>query len=133
MNGSFKGFRHFFEEPMSKIKILLLGCLVVGLYQNWELIGNTLSPPPAVTVSGPVHIVLYATQWCGYCAKTRKFFARNSIPYQELDVEKSEQGRIDYQKFGGGGVPIIVLNGSTVIRGFDPEAIQEALQQKTLE
>lgn len=24
-------------------------------------------------------VVLYATDWCGYCRKTRKFFAENNI------------------------------------------------------
>ncbi len=116
---------------MSKTKLLLIGCLVIGLYENWEQIDNLIFPPPVATpsaaVSGTVHVVLYATQWCGYCAKARKYFAKNQIRYQELDVETSEQGRIAYQKMGGGGVPIIVVNGSTVIRGFDPEAIEEAL------
>lgn len=76
--------------------------------------------------------MLYATEWCGYCAKARQFFAENHIPYQELDVEKSELGQREYQKLGGGGVPIIVINETKVIRGFDPETIIEALQPDAL-
>ena len=111
---------------MSKPMLLLLGCLAIGLYQNWELVGDLFNPPvPSAT--GPGNVVLYATQWCSYCAKTRKFFAKKHIPYKELDVENSEQGRIGYEKLGGGGVPIIVVNESTVIRGYDPEAVVKAL------
>jgi mycoredoxin len=112
---------------MSKPMLLLVGCLVVGLYQNWYHIDNFLHPPPPIAATGSENVLLYATQWCGYCAKARKFFATNHIPYTELDVENSEQGRIGYQKLGAGGVPIIVINQSTVIRGFDPEAINMAL------
>ncbi len=111
---------------MSKPMLLLVGCLAIGLYQNWELVEDLLNPP-AANATGLENVVLYATQWCGYCAKTRKFFAKKHIAYKELDVENSEQGRIGYEKLGGGGVPIIVVNGSTVIRGYDPEAINEAL------
>jgi len=112
---------------MSKTMLLLVGCLVIGLFQNWEFIDNLFHPAPAFAASGKENVVLYATQWCGYCAKTRKFFAKNHIAYKKFDIENSEQGRIGYQQLGGGGVPIIVVNGSTVIRGYDPEAIKEAL------
>ena len=112
---------------MSKIILLLVGCLVVGLYENWWLIDDFLYPTPTSSTAEKGKVVLYATQWCGYCAKTRKFFAQQNIAYRELDVESSEQGRLEYKRMGGGGVPIIVVNGSTVIRGFDPDAINEAL------
>jgi mycoredoxin len=112
---------------MSKPMLLLVGCLVIAFYQNWYYIDNFLNPPPPMAAAGAENVLLYATQWCGYCAKTRRFFAKNHIAYTELDVENSEQGRIGYQKLGAGGVPIIVIKESTVIRGYDPEAINVAL------
>lgn len=112
---------------MSKPMLLLIGCLAIGLYQNWYVIENFFYPPPPPSSTGAENVVLYSTQWCGYCAKTRKFFAKNHIAYKELDVETSAQGRADYQRLGANGVPIIVVNGSTVIRGYDPESINEAL------
>ena len=111
---------------MTKPMLLLMGCLAIGLYQNWELVGDFFDPP-APSATGQGNVVLYATQWCSYCAKTRKFFSKSHIAFKELDVESSEQGRIEYQQLGGGGVPIIVINRSTVIRGYDPEAIIKAL------
>jgi mycoredoxin len=111
---------------MSKAMILVVGCLAIGLYQNWELIDDYINPPPP-SIIGKGNVVLFATQWCGYCAKTRKFFAKNGIAYAELDVETSEEGRIGYQKLGAGGIPIVVVNESTVIRGYDPDAILQAL------
>jgi len=111
---------------MARFLFFGLLCLAVWLQIN----GGGLSPrqDPPLILTGQEKVVLYATDWCGYCAKTRRFFADNHIPYQELDVEHSELGRKEYQKLGGGGVPVIVVNDSTVIRGYDPEAIVEALR-----
>ena len=113
---------------MSKPMLLLVGCLLVGLYQNWGSIEHWLSPQqPVGGLPGAENVILYATQWCGYCAKTRKFFAKNKIAYTEVDVETTAVGRTEYKRLGAGGVPIIVINGATVIHGFDPDAINEAL------
>ena len=111
---------------MSKPMLLFLACLTIGLVDNWDIIDDFIHPP-SLGAGGTEDVVLYATTWCGYCAKTRRFFAKMHIAYKELDVENSEQGRIGYQRLGAGGVPIIVVNGSTVIRGYDPVAINEAL------
>jgi glutaredoxin len=107
---------------------VLLFCAAVGLYQNWDAIGRWLNPPPPRPAGAEAgSVVLYATSWCGYCAKTREFFAQNHIAYQELNVENSAEGRSGYMRLGGGGVPIVVVNGDTVIRGYAPNAIVEAL------
>jgi glutaredoxin len=111
---------------MSRTTLLLLLCIMAGLQQNWQRINMWLNPPPPMPV-GEERIVLYATTWCGYCAKTRKFFAENQIAYQEWDVENSAEGRNGYRQLGGNSVPIIVVDGSKVIRGYDPESITEAL------
>ena len=47
--------------------------------------------------------------------------------YTDFDVEHSEKGRKDYQRLGGNGIPIVVINGKTVIHGYSPKKISEAL------
>lgn len=111
---------------MSKSAPIIWFCMAVALLQNWSRIELWLGPPPPLP-PGTEKVVLYATTWCAYCAKTRKFFLENKIAYQEWDVENSEQGRNDYRLLRGHGVPIIVVDGSKVIRGYDPESINEAL------
>jgi len=110
---------------MAKVLLIFLFCLAVWLQTH----GGHLRPQqtPPLKLSGDEQVMLYATSWCGYCAKTRRFFAENHIPYQELDVERTELGRKAYEALGAGGVPIIVVNETQVIRGFDPDAIIEAL------
>lgn len=63
------------------------------------------------------HVTLYATSWCGYCAKARQHFRANNIPYTEHDIEKSESARRMYDQLGGNGVPVILV-GDRRMNGF---------------
>ncbi len=111
---------------MSRPMLLFLFCMAVGLRQNWIRIDRWLHPPPPRPAEAE-QVILYATNWCGYCTRTREFFAENHIPYQELNVEDEGEGLHGYQKLGGGGVAIIVVNDTTVIRSYDPDGIRQAL------
>ncbi len=105
-------------------RVLLLAALA-GLFawQHRERLDAWLNPPRAPAGAEPV--TLYATAWCGYCAKTRAFFEANAIPYREWDVERSAEGRRAFQALGGRGVPLVVVRG-TVIAGYDPEGVLAA-------
>ena len=72
-------------------------------------------------------VVLYATQWCGYCRKTRQFLADNDIAYFEYDIENSSQGAREYKQLNGRGIPLVLVNNE-VIRGYNPKAILAAVQ-----
>ncbi|MEQ1528489.1 MAG: glutaredoxin family protein [Methylococcales bacterium] len=115
---------------MPKAALFLLIALLGGLVQHQAKIKSWLHPLPPLT-PGSYQVLLYSTVWCGYCAKTREYFADNHIDYQDIDVEKTEQGRTAYQQLGANGVPIVVINNDTVIRGFAPDEIAAALQNTT--
>lgn len=85
-----------------------------------------LYPPPPITVPAGFQAVLFATKWCGYCARTRKFFEKNNIPFREYDIEKSAEGYAQYEHLGGHGVPVIVV-ADQVIHGYDESALRDAL------
>jgi glutaredoxin len=72
-------------------------------------------------------VLLYATEWCGYCAATRSFFAAQGIRYTELDIEKSSVGRDGYRQLGGRGVPLIVI-GEDVVHGYDESRLRALLK-----
>ena len=72
-------------------------------------------------------VLLYATEWCGYCAATRSFFAAQGIRYTELDIEKSSIGRDGYRQLGGRGVPLIVI-GDAVVHGYDESRLRALLK-----
>lgn len=62
-------------------------------------------------------VTMYATSWCGYCKKARRYFQKNNISYVEYDIEKDEKARRMYDMLGGKGVPVILV-GKRRMNGF---------------
>jgi glutaredoxin len=79
-----------------------------------------------VPLAGQPEVILYATEWCGYCKKTRAFFAANGIRYVEHDIEKNSAARDEHRRLGGNGVPLIVV-GDEVIKGYSEQALRQSL------
>lgn len=62
-------------------------------------------------------VVMYATSWCGYCAKARKYFNQKGIRFLEYDIEKDKRAKKRYDAIGGSGVPVIFI-GKQRMNGF---------------
>ena len=62
-------------------------------------------------------VVIYTTEWCGYCKKAIAFFRARRIPFSQYDVEKSAKGKRDYAAMNGRSVPIILV-GENRMSGF---------------
>ena len=61
---------------------------VLAAWQHWDRIETFLGLGPTPRMAAAeAPVVLYATSWCGYCAKTRSFLAEEGIAYTELDIE----------------------------------------------
>jgi len=97
---------------------------VVAVVLNWSSITNYFSPPPDYSALHGGKVILYATSWCGYCEKARELLNENNIEFHEYDVEKSEEGREQFKRLGGKGVPVILIDGE-VLKGFNPSRILE--------
>lgn len=110
------------------LRKFLLILLVVVAYQNWGKIERLFNPSQTVSeqVRQTARVVLYSTQWCGYCKLTRRFLDQKDVPYREFDIEKDAPARKAYEALGGRGIPILDVNG-TLIRGYEPDEILEAL------
>jgi mycoredoxin len=106
--------------------VLLLGGVFV--WQHRADIGNWIDPPDPIVLPAGTQVVLYATAWCGYCAKARAMLSARSVPYVEYDIEKSDLGYDQYQRLNGKGVPVLLI-GDQVIHGFDKGAITSALEK----
>ncbi|TRX75373.1 glutaredoxin family protein [Pseudomonas mangiferae] len=106
-----------------KRALTLLALTGLFAWQHRERLDAWLHPAPVASGSGEV--VLYATSWCGYCAKTRALLKEHAIPYREWDVEQSDEGRRAFRALGGRGVPLVVVRG-TVIAGYDPDGVLAA-------
>jgi glutaredoxin len=55
---------------------------------------------------GRAQVVMYATTWCPYCKKQREYFAENNIVYKEIDVEASEENKLQYSALEASGYPL---------------------------
>jgi len=107
------------------MKKLVFLALLAGAYQNWDSIDYfVFGRPDYSTVENEV--ILYATEWCGYCQKTRELFKENNISFVEYDIEKSEKRREEYKRLGGTGVPLLKINGK-VMQGYRPQTILASL------
>ena len=105
--------------------LLLIGVFLLAI--KWNDIYWFVNPPPDYS-SASNQVVMYATSWCGYCSKARKFLNKVNVPFTEYDIEKSDEGRKQYQALGGGGVPILVVNGK-IIRGYSSDQIIAYLEE----
>ena len=110
-------------------KKVLLVLLVVVVIQNWGKIERVLNPSQVVSeqTRASARVVLYATEWCGYCKQIRRFLDQKGIPYQAVEIDKDAQARKAYEALGGGGIPFVDVNG-TLIREYSPEKIMAALE-----
>jgi glutaredoxin len=78
---------------------------------------------PSTPVGASVPVVMYATDWCGYCKQARIHFAKKGIPYVEHDIEKNPAAHAEFKRLGGRGVPLIV-HGANVMRGFSEPSFE---------
>jgi glutaredoxin len=95
---------------------------------------NSYSGAPLVSGAGkPVadgtrgSVKLYTTTWCGYCAKARAHLKSKGVPYEDLDVEKSAQGKHEFAALKGRSVPVILI-GNQRMDGFDPSRMDAMLK-----
>jgi glutaredoxin len=110
------------------MKKLILLALILVIFQKWEAINQFFNPPPDYAAIHNGKVILYATSWCGYCAKTRKLLRENKIDYYEYDIEKSVIGREQHASLGGRGIPVLLINGE-VVKGYNPAKILKLINK----
>lgn len=77
-----------------------------------------------------ISVILYATDWCPYCKKTRAYLQSKGIRFTEYDIDKDPGKRKEMiEKSGTNGVPVLDIEG-IIIRGFDPREISAAIEAR---
>jgi len=74
-------------------------------------------------------VEIYVTDWCGYCRRLEDYLKRKQIRYTRYDIEKDEAANRRFKQFGGRGFPLTKI-GSSVVKGYNPDAIEEALMRR---
>ncbi len=73
-------------------------------------------------------VKVYSTITCPYCVTLKEFLKEHNIEFEDIDVSQDEKARDEMvEKSGQMGVPVIDINGQTVI-GFDREKIKQLLK-----
>lgn len=77
------------------LKKVVLVLLVVVVHQNWGKVERVFNPSQMVSEQTRVqaNVVLYATDWCGYCKQTKRFLDSKGIPFKEFDIERDAEAR----------------------------------------
>jgi len=78
---------------------------------------------------GDIQVVMYMTDWCGYCRKAREYLQSLGVNLVEYDIEKDRAKREEFQKKGGRGVPLIDVEG-IIIKGFSQKPIRDAVEKR---
>ena len=65
-----------------------------------------------------MEVKIYSTNWCSYCANTKRFLVEKNIEFDEINIETEGMSREDLEKITGGQtVPQIIIN-DTPIGGY---------------
>lgn len=110
-------------------KIFIILCFI-GLFvliNNWWRIELLVNPIDNTSIS-ETSVILYSTDWCPYCEKTRDYLQEAKINFSEKDIEKSAQAAEEHRLIGGVGVPTLKIN-QHIIHGFDRELIRNAIEK----
>jgi len=72
-------------------------------------------------------VIIFTTESCPWCKKTKAWYKENGVKYTEKDVGKdAKAGEEAVKKSGQTGVPVSVI-GEEVIVGFDEAKLKKAL------
>ena len=73
---------------------------------------------------------IFSTPSCIYCVTLKVFLKEHNIEFEEIDVSQNEKAQKEMiEKSGQMGVPVIEINGETIV-GFDREKISQLLNIK---
>jgi glutaredoxin len=76
-----------------------------------------------------IKVVMYVTDWCGYCRKAREYLHSLGVNLVEYDIEKDAAKREEMRKLGGRGVPLIDVEG-ILIKGYGQKSIKDAVEKR---
>lgn len=62
-----------------------------------------------------MQLIVYSAPWCGDCREAKRFLEKHSIPFQEIDIEKTP-GAADevIRQTGKRAIPQFVVDGKWV-------------------
>lgn len=75
-------------------------------------------------------VIIYSTPFCPYCLLAKKYFEKNGIAFNEINVEGNEEALNEMErKSGQTNVPVLEIDGH-VMAGFNKGKADELLGLK---
>ena len=69
---------------------------------------------------GPVEVVMYSTNWCGYCQRARNVFERKGVAIREIKLDdEPDQRPVMLQRTGGLRTVPQIFIGELHVGGYD--------------
>ncbi len=79
-------------------------------------------------------VKMYALSTCAWCRRTKKFLRDNEVAFDFVDVDlldpdERRRTKEELKSFNpAGSYPTIVVDGETVVVGFNPDRLKEVLE-----
>ncbi len=109
--------------------------------QKLDLKINSIAGPPVVSAfkdgaagtsnRTAAKVKVYGAAWCGYCKRAKAYLQARGTPFEDIDVERSVQGKSEFRVLGGRGVPVILV-GDQRMDGYRQEALEGMLKHAGL-
>lgn len=108
-------------EPVAKTRVKW--AIGVGLVGFAAVFGLAVGTDQAMAYAynptrnnPPDSVIVLTASWCGYCESLRRHLLEQKIPYTELDVDHTTEGRFGFKAVRARGIPVTII-GQHVIRG----------------
>lgn len=72
-------------------------------------------------------VTMLSASWCKVCKEAKAYLNSIGVPYKDLDVEKTAEGKKRFHDLGGRGVPIILV-GNQRMDGFGKDRLHQMLK-----
>ncbi|MCD6364200.1 MAG: glutathione S-transferase N-terminal domain-containing protein [Synergistetes bacterium] len=74
-------------------------------------------------------VKVYSTPVCPYCNMAKEYLSQKGVEYEDIDVSRDREAAMYMiMKTGQMGVPVIEICDKFIV-GYDPRAIDEALEE----
>lgn len=123
---------HFSDKKPTDTKTQVVKTSI-NTYSSAEVIKSNWVPPVAPANKASAHaanVTMYSASWCGVCKQAHAYFLQKGIPFNEYDVETTEQGKNDFAAMGGRGVPIILVDDNRM-NGFSATQFEQLYNHGT--
>ena len=118
---------HYSDKPAKGAKTETLN-ININSYES-VTVNDFSTTSSSNSVAGKLQkVIMYSTQWCGYCKKAKKYFTQKGIPFVEYDIEKNAKAKREYDALGGRGVPVILV-GKKRMNGFSIASFDRIYQK----